>query len=67
MPRYAFGATPEMGEPPPAEVGVSKSPAAIPATCVAWKEKAGSKGRPAYFQCVEGEGNARATMIFGVV
>ena len=56
-----------MGEPPPAEVGVSKSPAAIPATCVAWKEKAGSKGLAAYFQCVEGEGNARATMIFGVV
>ena len=29
--------------------------------------KAGSKGLAAYFQCVEGEGNARATMIFGVV
>ena len=27
----------------------------------------GSNGLSAYFQCVEGEGNARATMTFGVV
>jgi hypothetical protein len=56
-----------MGASPLGAVGVSWSPAAIPATWVAWKEKRGSKGRPAYFQCVEGEGNARATMTLGVV
>ena len=56
-----------MGEPPLAEVGVPKFPAAIPATWVAWKENRGSNGRSAYFQCVEGEGNARATITFGVV
>ena len=56
-----------MREPPSEAVGVSWSPAAIPATWVAWKENAGSNGLLAYFQCVEGEGNARATMTFGVV
>ena len=67
MPRYAWGATPEMGEPPLGAVGVSWSPAAIPATWVAWNENRGSNGRFAYFQCVEGDGNARATMTLGVV
>src|SRR4029077_5387921 len=67
---YARGATPDRpqvggGAAPPAEQ-VPASPAAMPATCVAWKEAARSIGsRPRRPEC--GPGNARATITFRVV
>jgi hypothetical protein len=70
LPIHARGATPDSpvvtGWSEPAGAVVPASPAAIPATCVPWKEARGSSarrpGRPA---C--GPGNARATITFGVV
>jgi len=45
---------------------VPESPAAIPATCVPWKDEFGSTGsRPALPEC--GPGKTRATITFGVV
>src|SRR5512133_2207973 len=67
---YARGATPERPHVagwsrPPGE-HVPESPAAIPATCVAWKEALRSTAsrprRPEF-----GPGNARATITFGDV
>src|SRR5512146_1322312 len=42
------------------------SPAAIPATCVAWNDWVGSKGVAAYFHRGDGGANARCTITFGV-
>ncbi len=68
MPRYAFGAIPETRTRPRAPVAsVLLSPAAIPETWVACSEYCGSNGRSAYFQLVDGDGNARATITFAVV
>src|SRR5438067_761435 len=67
---YARGATPlrpeTAGWSRPAGAVVPSSPAAIPATCVPWKDAARSTGNfpglPA-----PGPGNERATITFGVV
>jgi len=68
LPRYAFGAIPETRTRPRGPVAtVLLSPAAIPATWVACSEYSGSNGRLAYFQVVDGDGKARATITFGVV
>src|SRR5437016_14467454 len=67
---YARGATPVKPQVggwscPPGE-HVPESPAAIPATCVAWKDALRSIGRRP--RCPEfGPGNARATITLGVV
>ncbi len=46
---------------------VSWSPAAMPATFVAWSEYSGSNGVFAYFHVGSAGANARATITFGVV
>ena len=46
---------------------MSALPAAIPATCVPWKECSVSNGFEAFFQAGRGGGNARATITFAVV
>jgi hypothetical protein len=46
---------------------VLKSPAAIPATCVACPDSSGSNGFDAFFHVGRGGANARATMTFAVV
>ena len=46
---------------------VSWSPAAMPATFVAWSEFSGSNGVFAYFQAGRNGANAFATITFGVV
>src|SRR5437868_4176758 len=61
---YAFGATPDNVLP---ETAMPWSPAAMPATCVAWNDAVGSKGVVAYFHVGEGGGNVRCTITFGVV
>src|SRR5689334_6120958 len=47
-------------------VFVPWSPAAIPATCVAWNDCVGSNGSFAYFHTGDGGANARWTITFGV-
>src|SRR3954453_8890900 len=42
------------------------SPAAMPATCVAWNDSAGSNGSDAFLYDGDGGGNARCTITFGV-
>jgi hypothetical protein len=64
LPRYAFGATPEIRPP---EDCVRWLPAAIPATCVAWSELSGSKARLAYFHFGVRGAKARATITFALV
>ena len=65
---YAIGAIPDtLSFAPWRAAGVLKSPAAMPATCVACWELTGSNGVLAYFQVSPGGVNARATMTFGVV
>src|SRR3954447_17734004 len=61
---YAFGATPETS---PRGVRVPWSPAAMPATCVAWNEFLASNGLAASAYLGDGGGNARATITFAVV
>ena len=61
---YARGAIPLIRIP---FASVFASPAAMPATCVAWPESSGSNGRFAYFHAAPGGGNARATITFVVV
>ena len=51
----------------PAPTGVSGAPAAIPATCMPWKECTGSKGLPAWGQPALRGANARATITLGLV
>ena len=51
----------------PPGVAVPWSPAAIPATCVAWKDSAGSNGVFAYFQVGDGGAKVRWTITFVVV
>ncbi len=46
---------------------VFASPAAMPATWVAWPEYFGSNGRLAFLQVAPGGGNDRATITFAVV
>ena len=68
MPRYAAGATPETVTCLVGSVAIVPwSPAAIPATCVAWKENCGSNGVLPYFHVSLAGANARATITFGVV
>src|SRR5579872_4050542 len=65
---YAIGAMPETRYFVPFSIAVvPKSPAAMPATCVAWSELTGSNGMRAYFQVSPAGVNARATITFGVV
>ena len=42
------------------------TPAAMPATWVAWYEPVGSNGVDAYFQVGDGGANVRCTITFGV-
>src|SRR6478672_9093166 len=60
---YAFGATPESRVGPTC---TPCTPAAIPATCVAWNELDGSNGLAAYFHVGDGGVNVRCTITFGV-
>jgi hypothetical protein len=70
LPIHARGATPESpdvgGWSAPEDAVVPATPAAIPPTCVPWKEACGSSasrpGRPA-----PGPGKARATITFSFV
>src|SRR5690349_16505562 len=65
---YAPGAMPETEYFAPFHVaGVPWSPAAMPATWVAWSELTGSNGVRAYFHVFPVGANARATITFGVV
>ena len=59
-----MGATPEIVFP---SAFAPKSPAAMPATWVAWNELSGSKGTLAYFQAGDGGAKVRCTITFGVV
>ena len=43
------------------------SPAAMPATCVAWNDSVGSNGTFAYFDVGAAGANVRWTITFGVV
>ena len=61
---YAFGATPESVLP---ATWTPCTPAAMPATWVAWKEPVGSNGVDAYFHVGDGGANVRCTITFGVV
>ena len=68
MPRYAAGATPETVTLPRGPVAIVPwSPAAMPATCVAWSEYCGSNGVVPYFHVSFAGAKARATITFGVV
>src|SRR4051812_32156001 len=60
---YAFGATPESVSAP---TWMPCTPAAIPATWVAWNEPVGSNGVDAYFHVGDGGVNVRWTITFGV-
>ena len=65
---YAPGAMPDsVGAPGYPTAFVPLSPAAMPATCVACSEFAGSNGRFAYFHFGVGGANARATITLAVV
>src|SRR3954451_10216367 len=66
---YAAGAIPETRTFVPSVfvASVSWSPAAMPATWVAWSELTGSNGVRAYLYVFAAGANARATITFGVV